>query len=108
VFPSRLEGFGLAAAEAMACGKSVVASRAGALPEVVADSETGILCDPDDPADFARAILRLLEDPSLAEKMGKAGLARAKRLFQWDETARRTLAIYEEAVREWGKGRRRA
>ncbi|HUV94696.1 MAG TPA: glycosyltransferase family 4 protein [Anaerolineae bacterium] len=108
VFPSRLEGFGLAAAEAMACGKSVVASRAGALPEVVADSETGILCDPDDPADFARAILRLLEDPSLAEKMGKAGLARAKRLFQWDETARRPLAIYEEAVREWGKGRRRA
>ena len=104
VLPSRLEGFGLVAAEAMACGKPVVASRAGALPEVVADSETGILCDPDDPADFARAILRLLEDPSLAEKMGKAGLARVKRLFQWDETARRTLELYQDVVQLWREG----
>ena len=101
VLPSRLEGFGLVAAEAMACGKPVVASRAGALPEVVADSETGILCDPDDPADFARAIVMLLEHPSLADAMGRAGLARVKSLFQWDETARRTLELYEEAVRRW-------
>jgi len=101
VFPSRLEGFGLAAVEAMACAKPVVASRAGALPEVVTDGETGILCDPDDPAEFARAILRLLGDLPLARAMGMAGSARVKRLFQWDQSARRTLAIYEEAVREW-------
>jgi len=101
VLPSRLEGFGLVAAEAMACGKPVVASRAGALPEVVADGETGLLCDPADPADFARAILHLLRDRNLARAMGQAGLERVARLFQWDECARRTLALYEEAVRRW-------
>lgn len=101
MLPSRLEGFGLVAAEAMACGRPVVASRAGALPEVVADGETGMLCDPDDPADFAQAILRLLENPPLAEAMGQAGRERVKRLFQWDKSTRRTLALYEEAIRLW-------
>ena len=103
VLPSRLEGFGLVAAEAMACGKPLVASRAGALPEVVADGESGLLCNPHNPADFAHAILRLLEDQPLADAMGRAGLERVKRLFQWDESARRTLALYEEVLQSWWK-----
>lgn len=102
VLPSRLEGFGLAVTEAMACGRPVVASRAGALPEVVVDGETGVLCDPHSQADFAEAILRLLEDRALARAMGQAGQERVKRLFQWDESARRTLQIYEETRRNWG------
>jgi len=101
VLPSRLEGFGLAAAEAMSCAKPVVASRAGSLPEVVADGETGMLCDSNDPGEFARAIQRLLDDPSLAEMMGRAGRERVERLFRWERSALRTLQVYEEAVRSW-------
>ena len=104
VQPSRLEGFGLSAAEAMACGKPVVASRAGSLPEVVAEGETGLLCNPDKPADFAQAILRLVADRPMADAMGQAGLARVQRLFQWDESARRTLALYAEAQQAWQTG----
>jgi len=101
VLPSRLEGFGLAAAEAMACGKPVVASRSASLPEVVAHGETGLLCDPDDPDDFAQAIMRLLRDRELAAGMGQAGRDRVRRFFQWDQSVRRTLALYEEAVQAW-------
>jgi len=101
VHPSLLEGFGLAAAEAMACARPVVASRAGALPEVVIDGETGLTCDPGEPTEFAQAILRLLEERSLADAMGRAGRERVKRLFQWDVNTRRVLALYEEAIRRW-------
>jgi glycosyltransferase involved in cell wall biosynthesis len=101
VLPSRLEGFGLAAAEAMACGKPVVASRAASLPEVVAHGETGLLCDPDDPGDFAQAITRILRDRELAAAMGQAGRDRVRRFFQWDQSVFRTLALYEEAIRAW-------
>jgi starch synthase len=94
-----LEGFGLVAAEAMACARPVVASRAGALPEVVVDGKTGILCDPREPAEFAQAILRLLEEPALVETMGQAGRERTLRLFQWEHNARCTLALYEEVIR---------
>jgi glycosyltransferase involved in cell wall biosynthesis len=101
VHPSRLEGFGFAAAEAMACGKPVVASRAGSLPEVVADGETGLLCDPDDSSSFSQAILRLLTDRPLAIAMGHAGAAKARREFSWDRCASETLHMYEEAVTCW-------
>ncbi len=101
VHPSRLEGFGMTVGEAMSCGKPVVASRAGSLPEVVAEGETGLLCNPDDPADLAQAILRLLGNPSLARAMGKAGLERVERMFRWEQTARRTLALYRETIDLW-------
>jgi glycosyltransferase involved in cell wall biosynthesis len=101
VIPSLMEGFGLAPAEAMACGKPVVASRAGSLPEVVADGETGILCDSNDPGEFAGAIQRLLDSPSVAETMGRAGRRRVEQLFRWERSALRTLQVYEEAVQSW-------
>lgn len=105
LLPSRMEGFGLVAAEAMACGRPVVASRAAAIPEVVADGETGILCDPDRPEEFAQAILRLLREPILARRMGQAGRERVKRLFSWDQCVHRTLEIYECTIRGW-RGKR--
>ena len=101
VFPSKLEGFGLAPAEAMSCGKPVVASCAGALPEVVADGVTGILCDSNNPGDFASAIGRLLDEPALAREMGEAGRERVEKTFRWERSVSRTLEIYREVVQRW-------
>jgi glycosyltransferase involved in cell wall biosynthesis len=96
VSPSLYEGFGLPAAEAMACGTAVVATSAGAFPEVVADGLTGILVPPADPDALAEAIRTLLEDPELCRRMGEAGRRRVARRFTWAETARQTVALYEE------------
>lgn len=77
--PSRQEGFGIVFLEAMACGKPVVAARAGAVPETVADGECGLLPDPDDPEALARALTALLRDPDLRQEMGEAGRRMVKR-----------------------------
>jgi glycosyltransferase involved in cell wall biosynthesis len=98
VLPSLLEGFGLAAAEAMACGKPVVASRAGGLPEVVADGITGMLCNPEAPVEFAQAILRLLGNRSVAKAMGEAGRERVERLFRWEGAARAIHQCYRRLL----------
>ncbi|MBI5244190.1 MAG: glycosyltransferase family 4 protein [Elusimicrobia bacterium] len=95
-YPSKLEGFGFPPMEAMACGTPVVAARATALPEVVADA--GILVDPDSAGEFSLAILWILSDPSLRAELREKGLARV-RDFSWEETARQTLAVYRQAVR---------
>lgn len=98
VAPSRMEGFGLAAAEAMACGLPVVASDAGALPELVRDGETGLLASPRDADAFAAAVLRLLEDPRLARRLGDAGRERVDRSFRWPLAAGRTLELYRRLL----------
>jgi glycosyltransferase involved in cell wall biosynthesis len=96
VSPSLYEGFGLPAAEAMACGLPVVATSAGAFPEVIDDGVTGILVPPADPRALAEAIRRLLIDPDLCRRMGEAGRRRVEERFTWRETARRTVELYEE------------
>jgi glycosyltransferase involved in cell wall biosynthesis len=72
------EGFGLVAVEAMRSGVPVVASRIGALPEIVADSVTGLLVAPGNTPELIRAIRRLEEDPRLRREMGTAGRARSE------------------------------
>jgi len=94
VFPTYYEGFGLPALEAMACGLPVVASATSALPEVVGDA--GVLAEPDDHDGFARAVLQLLGDSRLGRQCRTRGLERASR-FTWQDTARGTLRVYEEA-----------
>jgi glycosyltransferase involved in cell wall biosynthesis len=74
VVPSRGDGLGLAAVEALACGRPVVASSVGGLPEVVKDSENGLLVPPDDPAALRGAIERLADD-RLRKRLGAAGPA---------------------------------
>jgi glycosyltransferase involved in cell wall biosynthesis len=76
----------LAAAEAMAAGKPVVASRVGGIPEYVADGETGLLVPPDDPAALADAIRTLLADPDRMTRFGLAGRRRVETLFDADKT----------------------
>ncbi len=79
--PSRYEGFGLSAAEAMACGRPVVASRASSLPEIVVHDRTGLLVPPGAAVPLARALTRLLADPALCGRLGAAGRERIVRRF---------------------------
>jgi glycosyltransferase involved in cell wall biosynthesis len=93
--PSLDEGFGLPAAEAMACGCPVLASRAGALPEVV--GEAGILLDPLDLEAWTGALRELVEQPERRAQLAARGRSRAGR-FRWETAAQNTLALYRELV----------
>jgi len=99
VMPSLYEGFGLPALEAMACGTAVVASRAGAIPEVVGDA--ALLVDPTDTEGLAAAMHRVLSDRSVREDLARRGLVRAAH-FSWSETAKGTLAVLEAARERQG------
>jgi len=67
----------------------------------VANGETGVLCDSDDPVDFANAIGRLLEEPALARQMGESGRERVESMFRWERSVARTLEIYREVLQRW-------
>ena len=97
VFPSLLEGFGMAVAEAMACGVPVVSSNAASLPEVV--GEAGLLANPTDGDGFAAQIVRLLTDEALRRRLGEAGRAHVRQHFSWQGAAQQTYAAYEQVVK---------
>jgi len=84
LFPSRSEGFGLVAAEAMACGLPVIATRGSSLTDVVADGVTGLLCAQDDAQAFATAARKLATTPALCTAMTAAAQQRAVQYFSTD------------------------
>jgi glycosyltransferase involved in cell wall biosynthesis len=98
VAPCEREGFGLAAAEAMAFGRPVVAAAGGALLELVSDGQTGVLVPPRDVAALRAAVERLLADPELRERLGHAARARARERFGWEAVIDRTLDVYRSAL----------
>jgi glycosyltransferase involved in cell wall biosynthesis len=98
VTASVYEGFGLPCAEAMSCGTPVIATRAGALPEIVGDDGAGILVPPEDPPALASAIKRVLADEALRESMGIAARKRIEESFSWEVAARKTLEVYQEVL----------
>jgi glycosyltransferase involved in cell wall biosynthesis len=101
VVPSLYEGFSLPAVELMACGTPLVATTAGALPEVVGPDGTAALhVPPGDPEALAAAIGRVLDDAGLAARLGVAGRARTVALFRWRAVAERTVAWYRACLRE--------
>ena len=81
----------------MACGVPVISTTGGALPEVVGDA--GILVPPADPHALADAILKVLQQPQLAQKLSRAGYQRVQRHFTWMKAAQKTVNVYREAIR---------
>jgi glycosyltransferase involved in cell wall biosynthesis len=102
VAPSLYEGFGLPVAEAMACGTAVIASDGGALPEVVAHGETGIVVPAGEPKALADALGLLLPRADVCREMGMAGHRRVLEKFTWGETATRTAELYAEVLARRG------
>jgi glycosyltransferase involved in cell wall biosynthesis len=93
VFPSLFEGFGIPLVEAMACGCPVVCSDTTSLPEVAGDA--GVLFDPSKPDQIAETLWSVWVDEAKRGEMRERGLERT-RLFTWDETVRKTMAVYRK------------
>lgn len=93
VVPSRFEGFGLTALEAIALGRPVLATMAGGLPEVIEHGASGWLVSPQDPALLAQAIGQLMDDPALRQRLGAAARLRAQH-FSLPAVAARLRKIY--------------
>ncbi|NLT30245.1 MAG: glycosyltransferase family 4 protein [Propionibacterium sp.] len=105
--PSMYEGFSLPTVEALACGTPVVASNAGALPEVLGtDGTQGTLVPPGDVEALVQALGELLDDPERRARMGAAARQRAVQTFSWTAVAARTVDAYAEAAE--AAARRRA
>jgi glycosyltransferase involved in cell wall biosynthesis len=105
VSPSLYEGFGLPVAEAMASGTAVIASDGGALPELVADSETGRVVPAGNATALADAIGGLMALPERCREMGAAGHRRVLERFTWGQTASNTEALYRDVLARRGAGR---
>jgi len=98
VIPSYREGLSVVCVEAMAHGLPVVASDIPGLAELVVDGETGLLVPARDAAALRSALLRLLDDPDLRRRMGRAGRDRVRERYDWRQIAHETLATYERAL----------
>lgn len=98
LFPSRLEGFGIAPAEALACGRPVVTTDASALPEVVDHGQNGFLCPRDDVAAYAEAVRRLGDDAALRRRFGEHGREKVASSFGYDQLGQGFLALYRRLL----------
>jgi colanic acid/amylovoran biosynthesis glycosyltransferase len=96
--PSRREGYGIVAREAMARGRAVVASAVGGLVDIVEDGVTGLLVPPGDAVALRAAVVRLLGDAGLRARLGDAARERVRECCSWSVATAATIAAYEDAV----------
>jgi len=99
VMSSVTEGLGTSLLDAMACGRPIVATRAGGIPEIVEDGVNGTLVPPRDAASLAAAIVRALQDDGWRRRTGEAGLARVRERFTVDRMVSETAAVYRRLRR---------
>jgi glycosyltransferase involved in cell wall biosynthesis len=95
---SRLEGFGLSVAEAMACGKPVVATNGSSLPELVIDEKGGFLCKIDDVKDFADRIGQIAVDEELKRRMGLFNRRRVEEMFTLEKMVEGYISVYHRLL----------
>jgi sugar transferase (PEP-CTERM/EpsH1 system associated) len=95
VLPSLAEGISNTLLEAMGSGLPVIATRVGGNPELVDDGTTGTLVASDDVEELTRAMLEYVRDPALSKMRGRAGRARAERVFSLDAMVAQYLALYD-------------
>lgn len=98
VMPSREESFGIAAVEAMACGKPVIGTTAGGLAETIDNGQTGLVVEPDNVEQLASVAIRILKDKSLATRLGNNARYKVETDFNWTNVARRTVTLYEDIL----------
>ncbi|MDI6851721.1 MAG: glycosyltransferase family 4 protein [bacterium] len=94
------ESFGVVVVEAMACGKPVVVSNKGGLPEVVEEGVTGFVVPAENPKATASAIETLIKDKELRKSMGRRGRERVLKLYNWKENVSKMIEIYEELLKQ--------
>jgi L-malate glycosyltransferase len=92
------EGLGTSLLDAMACGRAIVATHAGGIPEIVEDGVNGLLVPPRDARALAEAIGRELKDPDLREQLGKAGFDRVCARFTVERMVEQTASVYQRLV----------
>ena len=106
VFPSLAdETFGISICEAMACGRPVISTCVGGIPEVIEDGVSGFLSQPRNPQDLAEKISRLVRDDALRQEMGEAGRQRVLDHFTWEKVADRLVKVYAEVMARKSGGR---
>ena len=96
VLPSRTDSFGIVILEAWAHGKPVIGARAGGIPAVIDEGQTGLLIDFGDVAGLAQAVRRLLLDEALCCELGQHGQAKLAAEYSWDRVAEKVLAAYQQ------------
>ena len=96
--PSRREGYGVAAREAMAYGKAIVSTGVGGLADAIDDRVTGIVVPPADVAALRAALEQLLGDAGLRGRLGTAARAKAQATYAWPAATAATIAVYRDAI----------
>jgi glycosyltransferase involved in cell wall biosynthesis len=99
VLPSMWEGFGLVLLEAMSVGTPVVATKVGGIPEIIEDNKDGILLEPENPEELAKAILRLLSDVNLRSLISSNAYKKVKEEYSIEKYTKTLLSLYKELTK---------
>jgi len=99
-YMEQTEGLGVVLLEAMASGVPVIGSNIGGIPDIIKNEINGLLVPPGDPEALASAIMKILNNPELAEKFAQEGLRTVQERFSWDKISDQFIEIYQEVLHE--------